>query len=78
MVASTEHGKQLVNHSERISALESEAETERRYLATKADIEELRGAIKSLKWQLALGNVDISVKPYESSGKVQESHEVSS
>ena len=53
MVASTEHGERIVNHGERIAALERQSETEQRHLATKADISDVRTDIEALKsWLL--------------------------
>ena len=48
-----------VNYGERLAAIQTEIETERRHLATKADIENVKKEIESLKnwimWRVLLG-----------------------
>ena len=50
MAATTEHGERtvIINPGERIAAIESQLETERRHFATKADIADLRAEIERM------------------------------
>ena len=53
MAVTTEHGERvIINPGERIAAIESQIETERRHFATKADIADLRTEISKVETRL--------------------------